>query len=169
MVRLATGKPIELEWLASTKVQERLAIAYAESLKRLGIVLRIRQVDSAQYSARTRAFDYDLVQWLWPASLSPGNEQLNRWSSAAAGIQGSLNLPGVKSPAADAAIAAMLIAEKREDFVSAVRALDRVLISGDYVVPLFHAPGQWVAYWKGLEAPAELPLTGVDFDTWWRR
>ena len=167
MVHTATGRPLTFEFLASSRTQERLVLAYAESLKRLGIAMRIRQVDSAQYWGRVKSFDFDMLQWSWGASLSPGNEQINRWSSQAAAIEGTLNFPGVKSPAADAMIDALLAAERRADFESAVRALDRVLLSGDYVIPLFYAPGQWLAYWNRLAMPEQTPLAGIDFDTWW--
>ena len=84
--------------------------------RQLGIALGVRQVDSAQYNARLKSFDFDMVQWNWTASLSPGNEQINRWSSKAADIEGSLNLAGVKNPAADAMIEAMLQCRHRGGF-----------------------------------------------------
>jgi peptide/nickel transport system substrate-binding protein len=168
MVHTRTGRPLTFEFLASSRSQERLVLAWAKTLERLGIALRLRQVDSAQYSARTRSFDFDMVQVQWNASLSPGNEQYNRWSAAAATAEGSFNFAGVVSPAADAMIAALLSADRREDFVSAVRALDRVLLSGDYVVPLFHVPGAWLA-WRATRVafPERGSLAGVDPDTWW--
>lgn len=169
MVHKTTGKPLAMEFLASSRTQERLVLAYAENLKRIGISLSLRQVDSAQYSARMKSFDFDMAQTLWQASLSPGNEQYNRWSAAAAKAEGSFNYAGVHSPAADAMIGALLSAEKREDFVSAVRALDRVLLSGDYVVPLFHVPGQWIAWRTRIAFPQIPRLTGNDFDTWWSK
>ena len=73
-------------------------LSYARTLERLGIAVRIRQVDTAQYWARLKTFDFDMIQWTWGASLSPGNEQINRWSSKAAAIEGSLNYPGVENP-----------------------------------------------------------------------
>jgi peptide/nickel transport system substrate-binding protein len=73
----------------------------------------------------------------------------------------------VENEAVDAMIAAMLEAKTREDFVSAVRALDRVLLSGDYVVPLFYLPDQWVARWSKLKRPEKTPLYGYQVDTWW--
>jgi peptide/nickel transport system substrate-binding protein len=161
------GRPLAFEILAATRAQERLMLSFAELLRRIGIAARVRQVDSAQYWTRTKAFDFDMMQWTWGASLSPGNEQINRWSSQAATAKGSLNFAGVENTAADAMIDALLKAEAREDFVSAVRALDRVLISGDYVIPLFHVPGQWIAYWRHLKMPEKTPLSGTDFDTWW--
>ena len=142
-------------------------MSFARSLGRLGVELRVRQVDSAQYELRRKTFDFDMLQWAWPASLSPGNEQVNRWSSRTVDSEGSYNLVGVSNPAADATIAALLQAEAEPDFVAAVRALDRVLMSGDYVIPLFYLPQAWVAHWSHLRHPAVAPLAGFDLDTWW--
>ena len=61
----------------------------------------------------------------------------------------------------------MLAADTYDEFTSAVRALDRVLLSGDYVIPLFYAPRQWIAYWTRIRPPERTPLFGADFDTWW--
>ena len=134
LVKKGTGEPFTFEMLAVTSAEERLFLTYARQLEGAGIKAEIRQIDSAQYTARKNNFDFDMIQNAWPASLSPGNEQNYRWSTAAAEAEGSFNYPGVRSPAADAMIAAMLAAKTRKDFVSAVRALDRVLISGSYVV-----------------------------------
>jgi peptide/nickel transport system substrate-binding protein len=161
------GTPLAFEFLAQTRQQERLMLSYAHTLERLGIGVRIRQVDSAQYWSRLQSFDFDMIQWTWSASLSPGNEQFNRWSSGAALTPGSLNYAGVKNLAADAMIETFLKARSNEDFESSVRAFDRVLLSGDYVVPLYHLPKVWVAYWKPLRHPAILPLSGFDLDCWW--
>ena len=161
------GVPMTLEFLAQTRQQERLVLSYARNLERLGIGLRIRQVDTPQYWSRLKSFDFDMIQWTWSASLSPGNEQINRWSSKAADIEGSLNYPGVKNPAADAMIDALLAARSAQDFTSAVRAFDRVLISGDYAIPLFFLPKVWVAHWSRLRYPQVHPLGGYDLDTWW--
>jgi len=164
-----TGKPLTFEILASNTGQERLLGAFTGDLARLGIRARIRVVDSAQYQARLRTYDYDMIQFTWPSSLSPGNEQLFRWSSRVADDPGSYNYAGVKNPAADAMIAAMLAADSNDDFVSAVRALDRVLLSGQYVIPLFFPPAQWVASWNRLAHPGRMPLFGFNLDTWWVR
>ena len=169
LVDSRTGNPLTFEILASNTGQERLLGAFTGDLARLGIRARIRVVDSAQYQARLKDYDYDMIQFTWPSSLSPGNEQLFRWSSRVADQPGSYNYAGVENPAADAMIAAMLAAETNEDFVSAVRALDRVLLSGRYVIPLFFPPAQWVASWKYLEHPGRMPLFGFNLDTWWAR
>jgi peptide/nickel transport system substrate-binding protein len=167
LVHASTGTPFTFEFLASTRAQERLMLSFAQALERIGIQAHIRQVDSAQYWSRLKTFDFDMIQWTWGASLSPGNEQLNRWSTRSADAPGSLNYAGVKSRAADAMIEALLAAQTYEDLTAAVRALDRVLLSGDYVIPLFHVPRQWAAYWSHLRMPERPPLFGVDFDTWW--
>jgi len=167
LVNATTGKPLAFEILANSNAQEALLLSYARSLEPLGISVRIRVVDSAQYQERLSTFDYDMIQNTWPASLSPGNEQLFRWSAKTANAQGSFNFAGVKNPAADAMIDAMLAADTEPKFISAVRALDRVLLSGDYVVPLFYTPNQWVAYWARLRHPDKTPLFGYAVDTWW--
>ena len=136
--------------MVATRDEERLSLLFAQSLKRAGITARVRPVDAVQFETRRIAFDFDMIQNRWDQSLSPGNEQAFYWSSAAADENGSRNYMGVKSPAVDAMIAALLKAQDRADVVAAVRALDRVLISGFYVVPLFHLPEQWVARWTTI-------------------
>lgn len=167
LIHTETGRPLTFEILASNISQERLLGAFVGDLAKIGVTARIRVVDSAQYQQRLRSYDFDMVQFTWPSSLSPGNEQLFRWSSKVADQPGSFNYAGVENPAVDAMIAAMLAAEGEEDFVSAVRALDRVLLSGNYVIPLFHPPAQWVASWRRLAHPEKTPLSGFNLDTWW--
>jgi peptide/nickel transport system substrate-binding protein len=169
MVKKDTGEPFTFEMLAATSSEERLFLTYARQLEAVGIEASIRQIDSAQYVSRKNSFDFDVIQNAWAASLSPGNEQNNRWTREAADGEGSFNYPGVKRPAADAMIQAMLAAKTRSDFVSAVRALDRVLISGSYVVPLFRLPQQWVAHWQQLVPPKLSTLYGFRIDTWWMK
>jgi len=164
----ASGRPFGFEILATTKEQERLALAFSRDLKRAGIDARVRVVDAVQFDRRRITFDFDMMEYRWDQSLSPGNEQSFYWGSAAADQEGSRNYMGVKSPAIDAMIAAMLEAQRRDDFVSAVRALDRVLLSGFYVVPLFYLPKQWVARWAYIRHPAETSLFGYLPETWWR-
>lgn len=163
-----TGEPLRVEFLASSRVQERLALNYAQSLQRLGIKLDVRLVDDVQYWRRLSAFDYDMIQFVWGASPSPGNEQYGRWGARSADRQGSLNYAGAKSPAIDAMIDAMLAARERADFVDATRALDRVLLSGFYVVPLFNQPEQWIARSAGVKRPERPALFGFQPETLWR-
>ena len=109
-----------------------------------------------------------MLEARWDQSLSPGNEQAFYWSTAAADHNGSRNYMGVKSAAVDAMIAALLKAQTRVEVVAALRALDRVLMSGFYVVPLYYAPEQWLARWTTIAHPATTSLHGYLPETWWR-
>src|SRR5690606_18482765 len=111
---------------------------------------------------------FDMIHNEWGASLSPGNEQSFYWGSAAANTEGSRNYMGANNPAIDAMIAALLAARERTDFVSAVRALDRVLLSGFYVIPLAYTSEQWVARWSHIKHPQATSLAGYLPETWWR-
>jgi len=168
LVERASGRPFTFEIMVTSRDEERLALLFSQSLKRAGIAARVRVVDAVQYEGRRLAYDFDMIENRWDQSLSPGNEQAFYWGSVAAGQPGTRNYMGVKSPAVDAMIAALLKAESREDFVAAVRALDRVLISGFYVIPLFHLPAQWVARWDTIGRPATTSLYGYLPETWWR-
>ena len=110
-----------------------------------------------------------MLPYRWDQSLSPGNEQSFYWGSASADVDGTRNYMGARSKAIDAMIAQLLIARDRDTFESAVRALDRVLISGFYVVPLFHLPDQWVARWTRVDHPKVTPLFGFLPEAWWRK
>lgn len=169
-----TNAPFVFEMLVTERDQERLALIYADAMRRIGVDMRVRQVDLVQYQRRRQTFDFDMMPGAWIASNSPGNEQRNRWSSAAASVPSSFNLAGVKSPALDGLIAAMLSAIAKDDFITAVRAYDRVLQSGFYAVPLFHKPEQWFTYRRELVYPDRLPkygspLFGPLLETWWRK
>ena len=165
----AGGKPLAFEILVRNRDEERLALAYSRNLARIGVAANVRLVDEVQFQRRRTRFDFDMMIGSWIASPSPGNEQRGRWSSAAASAEGAYNLSGVRSPAVDAMIKAILAANSAEDFVAAVRALDRLLISGFYIVPLYYAPEQWIAYSSKLGRPDKTPLFGIELSTWWRR
>jgi peptide/nickel transport system substrate-binding protein len=165
----AEGKPLAFEILVRNRDEERLALAYARNLARIGVVANVRLVDEVQFQRRRTSFDFDMMIGSWVASPSPGNEQRGRWSSAAADAQGAYNISGVRSPAVDAMIAAILAAKTNEDFTAAVRALDRLLISGFYIVPLYYAQEQWIAYSSKLGRPEKTPLFGIELSAWWRR
>jgi peptide/nickel transport system substrate-binding protein len=165
----ASGRPFRFELMVTNRDDERLALAFANSLARAGIEAQVRLVDAVQFDQRRQSFDFDMMPYRWEQSLSPGNEQSFYWGSAAADAQGSRNYMGVRSPAIDAMIGAMLSARERTDFVAAVRALDRLLISGCYVVPLFYLPEQWVARWVSIAHPARTSLFGYLPETWWQQ
>ncbi len=163
-----SGKQFQFEIMTRSPDEEKVALAYKRNLARLGIDAEIRTADDAQYQQRLQTFDYDMILGALSGSLSPGNEQWMRWGSASRDAQGSFNYPGVADPAVDAMIDAMLSARERDDFVSAVRALDRILISGDYYIPLYYLPYQWVARWDRIGHPEKTSLYGYQLPTWWQ-
>jgi peptide/nickel transport system substrate-binding protein len=169
LVHRTSRKPFTFEILTTTREQERLALVYVRSLKRAGIDAHVRTIDATQFERRRINFDFDMMEYRWEQSLSPGNEQLFYWGSGAADQPGSRNYMGVKSKAVDTMIAAMLKATERDDFVAATRALDRILLSGFYVVPLYFPPKQWVARWTRIEHPLRTSLFGYLPETWWHR
>jgi peptide/nickel transport system substrate-binding protein len=165
----STKAPLTFEILVTTRDQERIALAYMRDLKRAGIEVSVRAVDAVQFDQRRLGFEFDMIQNRWDQSLSPGNEQSFYWGSEAADNPGTRNYMGAKDPAIDALIAAMLEAREHPAFVSAVRALDRVLMSGFYAIPLFNVREQWIARWNRIERPNATALTGYLPETWWQK
>jgi peptide/nickel transport system substrate-binding protein len=162
------GKPLAFEILLNGKSGEPVAAAWQRTLERLGIRVSIRSVDSAQYLQRQRVYDFDAMLMNYTSSLSPGTEQSFRWGSASRDADGTFNFAGVADPAVDAMIEHLLKARGREEFVTAVRAYDRVLLSGGYVVPLYYQPNQWVGRWAHIKHPGITPIYGYNLPAWWR-
>ncbi len=126
-------------------------------------------LNGGQFEARRQQYDFDMMPVTWQQSLSPGNEQYFYFGSASADQNATRNYMGMKSAAADAMIEALLRARTLDELVTATRALDRVLLSGFYVVPLHHLPKQWVARWPHIERPQQIPNQGALPEVWWHR
>jgi microcin C transport system substrate-binding protein len=163
----ARGEPLQFELLLSDPTWERIALPFAKNLERLGIAARVRTVDSAQYQKRIEDFDLDMTVFVWPQSLSPGNEQRDFWSTRAADTRGTRNVAGIKDPAVDALIEVVVRAPDRKSLVERTRALDRVLLWGHHVIPHWHIRAYRVAYWDKFARPAIPPKYALGFDTWW--
>ncbi|WP_410055025.1 extracellular solute-binding protein [Microvirga sp. Mcv34] len=165
----AKGEVLSVELLSSSPNEERVFLPYKASLDRLGIVASVRTIDDVQYTNRTRSFDFDIATGLWPQSLSPGNEQREFWGSQAAAREGSRNLAGIADPGIDALIDKVIFAKDREDLVAATKALDRVLLAHDYVVPQWTSLKQRTARWNRYSHPDTMPrYGGAAFPTiWW--
>jgi microcin C transport system substrate-binding protein len=168
LVNAKTGEPLTVEFLLVSPLFERIVQPYIRNLERLGIKSKLRMVDSAQYTRRLDGFDYDIVVGNFAQSNSPGNEQRDFWGSDAAGRNGSRNLIGIKDPAIDKLVDKVIFAKDREELVAATRALDRVLLWNDFVVPQWFAPKVRIAYWNRYGQPATLPaLTPGFIQVWW--
>ncbi len=163
------GHEFSFEVMLDDPAEEKIALEFARTLARLGITATVRTVDSAQYQGRLDAFDFDMTIRSWISTLSPGNEQLYYFGSAAADTDGSRNYPGIRSPAVDALAAGLADAPSRQTLVARARALDRVLLWGHYTIPLFHLAGDRVAYWSRLARPTVTPVYGMVIEAWWGR
>ncbi len=161
------GTPMEIEFLILSPNFERVIAPLVKNLEKLGVEARIRLVDTAQYQNRTDAFDYDVIVGTVGQSLSPGNEQRDFWTTASADIPGSRNYAGIRDPVVDALVEKVIAAPDRRGLIAATRALDRVLLSGHYVIPHWHIRHFRVAYWDKLARPEITPKYGLGFDTWW--
>ncbi len=166
------GAPLRFEILVRSREEERLALNFSASLAKIGVDAQVRLLEEAQYNRNRQNFDFDMLIGQWLPVAAPGAEQRSRWGSYAATQAGSVNLCGVASPAVDAMVEALVAARTREDLIAAARALDRVLISGFYFVPLYHATEIWTAHVAQLSHAAHNPRYpmlpyNMILDGWW--
>jgi len=161
------GQEFKFEFLIVSPSDEKIALAYQSNLKKLGITMDVRTVDSSQYQERLLSYDFDMIKRYWGVSLSPGNEQQFYWGSEVGKKDGSRNYPGIDSPVVDALIEKLINASNRQELTTAIHALDRVLLWGHYVVPLYHSNKDRIAYWDFFEYPDEIPLYGIVIESWW--
>ncbi len=161
------GNQMAFTILLDDPIFERVALPYKASLERLGIAVGVRTVDPSQYQEMTDNFDFDMTITVFGESDSPGGEQRDYWSCAAAKAAGSSNITGICNPAVDALVEDVVSAPDYDHLVTATHALDRVLLWGWYVVPNWYLSGYRLAYWDRFGQP-EVPVrTGYVFDAWW--
>ncbi len=167
LVNENTGEQMRFEILLVSKEFERIVLPFVRNLQRLGVDARVRLVDSSQYINRLRSFDFDMVVSVVPQGESPGNEQRNYWTSAAADSPAARNLAGIKDPTVDELVDLVITAPSRESLVARTRALDRVLLHGHYVIPNWHLRTDRTLYWDKFSRPAVTPRRGTSTDYWW--
>ncbi|MEM1376880.1 MAG: extracellular solute-binding protein [Pseudomonadota bacterium] len=147
---------------------ERMALSMQRAAETIGIEVTLRGVDDAQFQQRRQTYDYDMTAGSLSASLSPGAEQVWRWGTQSVEPEGTFNFAGANDEAIDALIEEIVDARAREDFAAAVRALDRILISGYYAIPLYHLRETWVARWEHVQFPdGPTPLYGYQLPVWY--
>ncbi len=168
----AQGEPFRFEILLADGSFERVIAPYVSNLKKLGVNVTYRAIDPALYADRIKNFDFDMVVTTYGQSQSPGNEQRDFWTTAAANRMGSRNLAGINSPVVDALVDAIIYAETQEQLIAACRSLDRVLWHGYYLVPNWYLANHRLAYAVKLKHPEKLPLYFSHeqwIDTWWQQ
>ena len=163
-----SGKKLAFELLLSDSAFERIALPFKQNLDRIGIDLNVRTVDTSQYRRRTDSYDFDMVIDLWGQSLSPGNEQRDFWGTKAADIPGGKNSIGIKDEAIDQLVELVIAAPDRESLIVRTRALDRVLVWHQFLIPQFRSGKELVASWNRFSRPEKIAkYSPLAYDTWW--
>ena len=162
-----TGRAFRFEFLLVSPDFQRIVLPFTRNLKRIGIEVNVRLVDSSQYINRIRSRDFDMISSGWGQSDSPGNEQRDFWSSAASDAAASRNYAGVSSPVVDELIELVIQAPSREELIYRTRALDRALLWGFYVIPAWHLQADRILYWDKFGFPADPPKNGTSTSFWW--
>ncbi len=167
MTHTETGRQFGFEVLLHQKNFERIVLPFQANLKKLGINVSVRLVDTNQYIQRVRSYDFDVITQVMPQSDSPGNEQREYWHSDNVDVTGSRNYMGVNDPVVDELVSLVIQSPDRDALVQRVRALDRVLLHSHYAVPQWYLDVDRIAYWGSLERPETTPKNGVDLTNWW--
>ena len=168
------GRQFKFSILLRQGAKEYLSIVemYSSALQRLGIDVRIELVDSSQYWERIKKLEFDMVPYARDLSLSPGNEQHLYWSSEYADVEGTRNLMGLKSPTMDKLLNKIMKSKSMKELQSITRAMDRILMAGRYVIPIYHNGPSRIAHKSNLRYPSKIPLYGdrIGFfpDVWWK-
>ena len=162
-----TGEPLSFEILTDTPSMEKIALAYSRYLEKMGIKAIIRVMDSAAFRSRINDYDFDMLLYHWNSTLSPGTEQYLYWSCESAKTPSRWNYAGICDPEVDTLAKANPTAKTREELKNLAQNLDQKLQEGQYFVPLYYNPNDYVAYWDTLKRPEFVPLYGIVLETWW--
>ncbi len=165
--RMKNGKAFTFEIILSAPEDEKVTLHFKRALEQMGITPIIRVLDSAAYLGRLNSYDFDMTLYYWLSTLSPGTEQTLYWSCEAAKQDARWNFAGICNPAVDKIAAAIAGAKSRDSLVTHVKALDRILTHGHYMIPLYYSGVDMIASWKPLAHPGKTPLYGTVLETWW--
>jgi microcin C transport system substrate-binding protein len=168
VLKNAKDEIFEINFILDAPAFERVALPYKEQLQFLGFVVNIKLTEAAQYERMKENFEFDIIVGSWAQSLSPGNEQRGFFGSEFADKMQSQNYVGIKNPAIDVLIDKIILAPNRKALVTAVRAMDRVLMANHYVVPMWYKATDWLAYWSRVRHPENMPGYALGYpDIWW--
>ncbi len=164
---MESNERFEIEIIIADKSHIKMLGSFQKNLRKLGITLSIRLLDSASHQNRINNYDFDMMIAEWGQSLSPGNEQLFYWHSEAAHTPGSRNYPGIQNKAIDHISQLIATTKERSVLEAAVRALDRLLLWGYYAIPLHHSNQQWIYHNSRIKIPKQATNYGTSADLWW--
>ena len=133
-VLVKNGKKFEFEIILYQPAFERVVQPFIKNLKKIGIIVKLKVLDAVSYTNRVKNFNYDMIVSSFGVSLYPGNELYSFWGEKSADIIGSRNHIGIKNKAVDNLINEIVISHNREDLITAVKALDRVMLHNYYLI-----------------------------------
>lgn len=168
VLNLPNGQPFRIEFLDSSGFLQPHTQPFQANLKRLGIDAFSRIVDAAQYQRRMDEYDFDMASRNLVIGSTPGDSLRVVYDSASGKAPGSRNIAGINDPAVDALVEKIATAKSRQELNIACRALDRVLRSGHYWVPMWFRASDWIAYWDQFSRPETKPrFSSGAPGTWW--
>ncbi len=167
LVRNAAGQTLDVEFLNSSPLFDRVINPYVENLRNIGINASLRRVDNAQFSQRQRDADFDIITDHFPMGYEPG-AGLRQYFGSIGADEALFNSPGLSDEGVNRLIEIVVNAETQDDLTAAVRALDRVLRAHVIRVPQWFNNAHWVAYYDMYRYPDPLPPYDLGFlDFWW--
>ena len=162
-----TEEQMSFEILLDNPANEKLALALINNFRKMGIDAKVRVLDSAAFRGRINDYDFDMIQYHWNSTLSPGTEQYLYWSCEAAELSSQWNFAGICDPEIDKLTLSIPTSRSRGELAERTQKLDRKLLEGKYMIPLYYNPEDYVAYWRPLKRPKTTPLYGMVVETWW--
>lgn len=167
LLRNAAGDTLDVEFLNSSTLFDRIINPYVENLRAIGVNAVLTRVDNAQLQQRQRDADFDIVTDHFPMSYEPGSS-LRQYFGSIGADESLFNVMGLADEGVDALIEAVVDAETQEELTPAVQALDRVLRAHVFRAPQWYNPNHWVAYYDMYRYPEALPPYALGFlDFWW--
>jgi microcin C transport system substrate-binding protein len=170
MTNLTTGEPLTIEVLsnaANGASFTRVMLPFIDNLRKIGIRMTFRNVEVNIFKNRLDEFDFEMAILSFRLSNLPGNEQRELWGSAAADINGSYNVLGIKNAVVDSLIDGLINTKDETKYKAYVKALDRVIMNEYYFIPQWYSPADRIAYKSKLKHPVTDIKTGADIYTWW--
>lgn len=167
MLRDAAGNTLDVEFLNSGPLFDRIINPYVENLRAIGVNASLNRVDNAQLQQRQRDGDFDMLTDHFAMGYEPGSS-LRQYFGSIGADESLFNVPGLADEGIDQLIEIVVNAETREELDVAVTALDRVLRDRVIRVGQWFNDSHWVAYYDMYRYPEELPPYSLGFlDFWW--
>ena len=168
MVHKTTKTILTFEILLTDKSHEKIILPYVKNLEHIGVLVKVRTIDSASYMNLVEHNNFDMIFTSIPQSASLGNEQRTFFGSKQADTVGTYNYAGIKNRVVDELIESLIMAPSYEDLTLRAKALDRVLLFNYYMIPAWHSSSTKVAYWSQFDFPETMPkYAPFYFFNWW--